>query len=47
MFATAYFTYFVPTCLTFPFDFRTALLHYVDICAIPRTHILAELAKYV
>jgi len=29
-----------------PTTYRTALLHYVDICAIPRTHILAELAKY-
>jgi hypothetical protein len=26
--------------------FRTALMHYVDIVALPRTHILKELAKY-
>ena len=25
---------------------RTALMHYVDIVALPRTHILKELAKY-
>jgi len=29
-----------------PTTYRTALLHYVDISAIPRTHILLELAKY-
>lgn len=29
-----------------PTTYRTALLHYVDIVAIPRTHILQELARY-
>jgi len=29
-----------------PTSYRTALLHYVDIVAVPRTHILKELAKY-
>jgi len=29
-----------------PTTYRTALLHYVDISAIPRTHILQELSKY-
>jgi len=29
-----------------PTSYRTALLHYVDIVALPRTHILKELAKY-
>jgi len=29
-----------------PTSYRTALLHYVDIVALPRTHIIKELAKY-
>jgi len=29
-----------------PTSYRTALLHYVDVVAVPRTHIIKELAKY-
>lgn len=29
-----------------PCTYRTALSHYVDITALPRTHILKELAEY-
>jgi sulfite reductase alpha subunit-like flavoprotein len=29
-----------------PTTYRTALLHYVDITALPRTHVLKELAEY-
>ena len=29
-----------------PTTFRTALKHYVDITALPRTHVLKELAEY-
>ncbi len=29
-----------------PTTYRTALTHYVDICALPRTHTLKELAEY-
>ena len=29
-----------------PTTYRTALLHYVDIMALPRTHVLKEFAEY-
>lgn len=29
-----------------PCTYRTALSHYVDITALPRTHVLKELAEY-
>ncbi|XP_076045478.1 cytochrome P450 reductase [Oratosquilla oratoria] len=29
-----------------PCSYRTALLHYVDVMALPRTHVLKELAEY-
>lgn len=29
-----------------PCTYRTALSHYVDIAAVPRTHVLKELAEY-
>lgn len=29
-----------------PTTYRTALLHYVDITSIPRTHVLKEIAEY-
>lgn len=29
-----------------PCSYRTALLHYVDITSIPRTHVLKEIAEY-
>ena len=29
-----------------PTTYRTALLHYVDITALPRTHVLKEFAEY-
>jgi NADPH-ferrihemoprotein reductase len=29
-----------------PTTYRTALLHYVDITALPRTHVLKELCEY-
>lgn len=29
-----------------PTTFRTALSHYIEITALPRTHILRELAEY-
>ena len=29
-----------------PTTYRTALLHYVDITALPRTHVLKEMAEY-
>ena len=29
-----------------PCTYRTALTHYIDICSLPRTHILKELAEY-